>query len=56
MKKTISLIFGLATILVITSCSNAHKGCAAYAKHDTIDNTPSQAQSQHITPAYKDLQ
>ncbi|NEN23645.1 hypothetical protein G3O08_09035 [Cryomorpha ignava] len=56
MKKTISLISGLAFILVITSCSNAHKGCAAYAKHETIDKTPVQAQGQHITPAYKDLQ
>lgn len=52
MKKTISLIFGLVSLLVITSCSNAHKACAAYTHHETIDETPENS----IRPLYKDLQ
>ena len=52
MKKTISLVLGLVSILVISSCSNANKSCAAYTQHETIDKTP----GDDIRPVYKDLQ
>lgn len=54
MKKSISLIIAFASILIISSCSGAHKGCAAYAKHET--NKSETPNSQYQNPTYSDVQ